>query len=231
MPTDRQDTAGLHAKWLVAGLLFLGTLVNYFDRLAMPTVAPALRQDYGFTNVQFSLIFNAFLLFYALSMWVWGGVFDRIGNRAGFSVAVLIWSLAEASTGLARNLGGFCVARAFLGAGEAGNWPGATRTIAAWFPARQRALAMGLANAGASLGPALGIPLILGLKSALGWRAVFFTTGGVGLVWLALWLALYPPNNAAVPAARPAPVPLRALLKTREARGIILARFLGDPVW
>jgi ACS family hexuronate transporter-like MFS transporter len=222
-------------RWVIIALLFLGTVINYFDRLALPTLAPVLRAEFKLTNVDYAWIANAFLLVYALSMFVWGAVFDRIGNRAGFAVAVVIWSLAEMGTAAARGGASLGSLRGGLGLGEAGNWPGATRTIAAWFPARQRALGMGIANTGASLGPALAIPLIIWLRDALGWRAVFLVTGALGFVWLALWLLLCPkgetnPRTAVAMAASP-PVPWSVLLRRREVWGIVTARFLGDPIW
>ena len=229
--------AGHPWRWVLITLILLATVVNYFDRLALPALAPVLRAEFGLSNVAYAWVANAFLIVYALSMFMWGAVFDRIGNRAGFTIAVVLWSLAEMGTGAARSVAGLCGLRAMLGLGEAGNWPGATRTIAEWFPVRQRALAMGIANTGASLGPTLAIPLILWLRGAFGWRAVFVITGAMGFVWLALWLALYPSRTGTLGAARapdPArtmPVPWGVLLRRREAWGIIGARFLGDPIW
>jgi ACS family hexuronate transporter-like MFS transporter len=232
-------------RWVIITLIFLGTVVNYFDRLALPTLAPVLREEFKLTNLQYAWIANAFLIVYALSMFLWGAVFDRLGNRLGFAIAVVIWSVAEIGTAAARGVASFCGLRALLGLGEAGNWPGATRTIAAWFPARQRALGMGIANTGASLGPAMATPLILAIYTAWGWRMVFIATGALGFVWLVLWLALYPKNEtaaeaASAPSAAPSPAPAVAaappvpwpvLLRRREVWGIILARFFGDPIW
>src|SRR3954468_22279937 len=101
-------------RWVIIGLIFLGTVVNYFDRLALPTLAPVLRTEFKFTNVQYAWIANAFLLVYALSMFVWGAVFDRLGNRAGFAIAVVIWSIAEMATSAARGLGRFCGLRGLV---------------------------------------------------------------------------------------------------------------------
>ena len=230
-------------RWVIIALIFLGTIINYFDRLALPTLAPVLRAEFKLSNVDYAWIANAFLLTYALSMFLWGAVFDRMGNRRGFAVAVVIWSIAQIGTAAARGVASLAGLRALLGLGEAGNWPGATRTIAAWFPVRQRALAMGIANTGASLGPAFAIPLIIWMSSDFGWRAVFVITGVMGFGWLALWLALYPKNElgGTVPAPASAstltsapvhpPVPWGVLLRRREAWGIITARFLGDPIW
>jgi ACS family hexuronate transporter-like MFS transporter len=223
---------------VIIALIFLGTVINYFDRLALPTLAPVLRAEFKLTNVDYAWIANSFLLVYALSMFLWGAVFDRIGNRLGFAVAVVVWSVAQIGTAAARGVASLCVLRGLLGLGEAGNWPGATRTIAAWFPARQRALGMGIANTGASLGPAFAIPLIIWMRDDFGWQAVFVITGAMGFVWLALWLALYPKNeraaaDAAAVSATPQhpPVPWAVLLRRREVWGIVVARFFGDPIW
>ena len=225
-------------RWVIIALIFLGTIINYFDRLALPTLAPVLRTEFKLTNFDYAWIANAFLIVYALSMFVWGAVFDRIGNRLGFAVAVVVWSVAEMSTAAAHGVASLCGLRGLLGLGEAGNWPGATRTIAAWFPARQRALAIGIANTGASLGPAFAIPLIVWMRDDFGWRAVFVITGAMGLVWLVLWLALYPKSERVESAAgevsnapQHPPVPWGGLVRSREAWGIIIARFFGDPIW
>ena len=239
LPTVSPDQP-VRWRWVIITLLFLGTVVNYFDRLAIPTLAPVLRKEFSLTNVEYSWIANAFLVMYAVTMFVWGAVFDRLGNRTSFSIAVVIWSIAEMATGAARGMASFCGLRGLLGLGESGNWPGATRTIAAWFPARQRALGMGIANAGASLGPALATPLIVWVYEAFGWRMVFVATGALGLVWLAFWLALYPrakgPRGtasaaSAAPHAHHPAVPWSVLLRRREVWAIVLARFFGDPIW
>lgn len=221
-------------RWVIIGLIFLGTTVNFLDRLAIPVLSPILQREFQLTNVQYSWIANSFLLAYAFSMFGWGLIFDRLGNRTGFSIAVVLWSVAEIGHALARGLGSLCALRGLLGLGESGNWPGATRTIAAWFPPRQRALGMGIANTGASLGPALAPPLILWLQFHFGWRTVFVVTGGLGFVWLALWLVFYPQHGSvrgsAVSERHPA-IPWRILLRRREVWGIVLARFFGDPIW
>ena len=225
-------------RWVIIALIFLGTVINYFDRLALPTLAPVLRAEFKLSNVDYAWIANAFLLVYALSMFLWGAVFDRIGNRLGFALAVVIWSVAQVGTAAARGVASLGFVRGVLGLGEAGNWPGATRTIAAWFPARQRALGMGIANTGASLGPAFAIPLIIWMRDDFGWRAVFVITGAMGFVWLALWLLFYPktesaggPASASVAATSAQPVAWGVLLRRREVWGIVTARFLGDPIW
>jgi ACS family hexuronate transporter-like MFS transporter len=215
----------------VVGLLFLATLINYIDRQALSLLAPTINKELGLSNFAYSTITAYFLAAYALAMWVFGAVFDRLGNRRGFCVAVSLWSLAAAAHALVGSLNGFRAVRFVLGASESGNWPGATRTVAAWFLARQRALAMGLVNCGAALGSAVAPPAVLALQAAYGWRAAFVATGSLGFLWLVAWLAVHPRDGQGRAPARTTPVPWAVLLRRREVWGIVLARFFGDPIW
>jgi ACS family hexuronate transporter-like MFS transporter len=234
----RSDLGGTAWRWVIIALIFSGTLINYIDRLTVAVLGPVLRSELHLSNTQYGAIQSSFLFTYALSMWLWGAVFDRLGNRRGFSWAIAIWSVAEIGHAFARGLASFSLLRGFLGIGEAGNWPGATRTIAAWFNARQRAVAMGIANTGASLGPVVAPPIVVWLQLTYGWQTAFVATGCLGFVWLIAWLLLYPRTEQAEPrrettsaaAAAPA-IPWRVLLRRREVWGIVLARFLGDPIW
>jgi ACS family hexuronate transporter-like MFS transporter len=213
----------------VLALLFGATLVNYIDRQTVSVLAPVLKQALHLSNEQYATIGTAFLVAYALSMWLFGGVFDRVGNRTGYALAVGGWSAAAMSHALVSSLGGLQVVRFALGVGESGNWPGATRTIAAWFSPRQRALAMGIVNTSAALGPALALPVVVGLQARWGWRAAFVATGSLGLLWVVAWLLIYPRGQRAATGA--APVPWSILLRRRQVWAIILARFFGDPIW
>jgi ACS family hexuronate transporter-like MFS transporter len=204
-------------------------LVNYIDRQTVAVLAPVLKQALHLSNFQYGTIGTTFLAAYALSMWLFGGVFDRVGNRAGYTLAVGLWSVSAVSHAFVRGLGGLRAVRFALGVGESGNWPGATRTIAAWFLPRQRALAMGIVNTSAALGPAIALPLVAALQLKWGWRAAFIATGSLGFLWIAAWLWVYPSGGQATAAA--APVPWRALLRRRQVWGIVLARFFGDPIW
>lgn len=241
--SDAAATAARPWRWVIIGLIFLGTLINYIDRQTISVLAPVVKHDLGLNNTQYGLIGTVFLFTYALSMWVWGAVFDRLGNRRGYALAILIWSIAEIGHGFSRGLASLSTLRGVLGLGEAGNWPGASRTIAAWFPARQRAVAMGIANFGASIGPALAPPFIVWLQLAYGWKTAFVATGALGFAWLVAWLSLYPkndtPNSLAIekplPASSslaPAPrVPWPVLFRQRPFWGIVLSRFFGDAIW
>jgi ACS family hexuronate transporter-like MFS transporter len=243
-PVSSSPLSGEHPlRWIIIALLFFGTLINYIDRQTISVLGPVVRHDLGLTNTEYGLIGTVFLFTYALSMWIWGAVFDRLGNRRGFAVAIVIWSVAEIGHAFARGLGSLSVMRGILGVGESGNWPGATRTIAAWFSARQRALAMGLCNTGASIGPALAPPIIVWLQLSYGWKTAFIATGALGFVWLAAWLSFYPKHLEGAATARTstreAPgetaavqqVSWKVLVGRREFWGIVLARFFGDAIW
>jgi ACS family hexuronate transporter-like MFS transporter len=214
----------------VLALLFAATLVNYIDRQTVAVLAPVLKQALHLSNVQYATVGTAFLAAYALAMWLFGGVFDRVGNRMGYALAVGVWSGAAIGHAFVRGLAGLQAVRFVLGAGESGNWPGATRTIAAWFRPGQRALAMGIVNTSAALGPALALPLVTLLQLRWGWRAAFVTTGSLGLLWIAVWLVVYPAAGRGQ-AREGVPVPWRVLLRRRQVWAIILARFFGDPIW
>jgi len=217
-------------RWAVVSLLFLATLINYIDRQSLSVLAPWINKELGLSNFAYSTVTAWFLAAYALAMWIFGAVFDRLGNRRGFGIAISLWSLAAAAHALVGSLNGFRAVRFALGASESGNWPGATRTVAAWFAPRQRALAMGLVNCGAALGSAIAPLAVLPLYAAYGWRAAFLATGSLGFLWLVAWLAVHPRDERRGPARAPA-IPWPVLLRRREVWGIVVARFFGDPIW
>lgn len=218
-------------RWAIVSLLFFATLINYIDRQTVSVLAPVLQKALSLSNLDYATIGTAFLFAYTASMWIWGAVFDRLGNKSGFVAAISLWSLAAAGHALVSTLMGFRLVRAALGASESGNWPGATRSVAAWFPPRERALAMGIVNCGAALGSAVAPPVVLGLQSRYGWQTAFLVTGGLGFVWLAVWLAVYPTTAAERGPMRPRAVAWKVLLRRREVWGIVLGRFFGDPIW
>ncbi len=217
-------------RWGIVSLLLAATLVNYIDRQTVSVLAPTLQRELTFSTRQYAVITSLFLITYALTMWLWGTVFDRIGNRKGMTGALGWWSLAEAAHALALGPVSLGAARAALGAGESGNWPGVTRTIAAWFAEKERALAMGIVNCGAALGSAIAAPLIVYAYLAVGWRATFVATALLGLGWVLAWLRVYPRGSERVLVGAE-PVPLGPLVRDRRVWGIILGRFFGDPIW
>ena len=232
-------------RWRVATLLFLATLINYLDRQALSLLAPLLRDRYHFSNTDYSRIVFAFLLAYTIMQAGSGRLMDRLGTRRGFSLTIAFWSAAAMLHAAASSVVGFAVARFLLGFGEAGNWPGAVKVIAEWFPARQRGAAVGFFNSGSIVGALIAPLCVPWLALTFGWRAAFLATGVVGFLWLIPWLRFYrspeehpriSPEELALihadagPAPRP-PAPWRALFRHRAVWALLLGRMLADPVW
>jgi ACS family hexuronate transporter-like MFS transporter len=216
-------------RWVVCALLFFATTINYMDRQILGILAGTLEREIGWTESAYGLIVMMFQAAYAVGLLVFGRVLDRIGTRAGYVLAIGVWSIAAAAHGAARSALGFGLARAALGFGEAGNFPAAVKSVAEWFERRERAFAVGVFNSGSNIG-AIVTPLVVPwITLRYGWRWAFILTGAVGLVWVAAWLAIYRPRPAADDSA--ATVPWRNLLGLRETWAFLLARFLTDPVW
>lgn len=240
-----------HLRWWIGGLLFASTVVNFIDRQTLSVLAPILKQEYFWTNTQFATILIAFRVAYTIMQSVSGRVLDRLGTRRGLAWSVAFYSVVAGLTATARGLAGFRVFRFLLGAGEAANWPGATKAVSEWFPAKERAWAVALFDSGSSIGGALAPVLVLFLHRAFGsWRPAFLLTATLGGVWLLAWRALYhsPETHPRISAEEleyiqkgrassvesgPAlpNVAWRDLLRYRQAWGIMLGRFLLDPYW
>jgi ACS family hexuronate transporter-like MFS transporter len=186
-------------RWWVAIMLCAVTMIGYVDRLALSVAAPVIRKEFGFTNEQYGLITFAFLLTYAFGQLLLGPVIDRLGSKRSLSLAVFWWSVASCVHALARSVGGFFAARAFLGITEAVNFPAAYKVVAEWFPRAERSLASGFITAGTGLGAIVAPPLIAfligafdalharGLSPIHGWHAAFVVPGVLGLVWVWVW--------------------------------------------
>lgn len=250
-----------HLRWWIIGLIAVATVINYVDRTSLAVMWPSISADTGLTKGDYANIVSAFMICYALGQAVSGRIFDRVGTRFGFVLSVTVWSLACAGHALARSLTTLSLARGILGFSEAGNWPGATKAVAEWFPRHERALAQGIFNAGASLGAVVSAPLIALLFAHFGWRATFIVVGALGLIWLVPWwiLARSTPDQhpwvspeerahilgervgtdaapatavASTPAAAIAPAAsLGSLLSHRESWAVIISRFFLDPIW
>ena len=236
-------TVGL--RWWIAALIFLATLINFVNRLTVSILAPVITTRLHLSATQFASITNSFLIAYTASQALSGRLYDRIGNRRGFSLSIVVWSLASMLHAFATGLLSLSVLRFVLGLGEAGNWPGAAKVIAEWFPARERALGMAIFNSGTSLGSVIAPPLIVALEQRFGWQAAFLALGATGFAWLVLWLAFYHPpgQHPAISSAELAWIRAdraqeagaapgwKALLRYRQTWAIVLARFCADPVW
>jgi len=179
-------------RWLIIGLVFLATLINYIDRLTVSVLAPLITKDLNLSNTEFGGIATWFLFAYTISQGLSGKLYDRVGIKKGFSISIIVWSLAAMAHRFAVGLGSLSAFRFVLGLGEAGNWPGAAKTVAVWFPARERALAMAIFNSGAAIGAIVAPPLIVALTAYFGhWQQTFVVTGALGFLWLALWWLVY----------------------------------------
>ena len=231
-------------RWVICGLLFFATTINYVDRQVLGFLAPDLQRAIGWNEAQYGFIVTSFQAAYAISLLVIGRIMDRLGTRKGFSLAIVIWSLAAMGHALARSAFGFGVARFALGLGEGGNFPAAIKTVAEWFPKKERALATGIFNAGSNLGPII-VPLTVPwIVFHYGWQAAFIATGAVGFLWLILWLPVYrrpeehprvsPEELAHIKSDPPEPttrVPWTRLLPHRQTWAFAIGKFMTDPVW
>jgi MFS transporter, ACS family, aldohexuronate transporter len=178
-------------RWWIISLVFLATLINYIDRLTISVLAPTITRELGLTNTEFGGIVTWFLLAYTISQGLSGKLYDRVGTRLGFTFSIITWSVAAIAHAFARGITSLSLFRFVLGFGEAGNWPGAAKAVAEWFPVRQRALGMAIFNSGAAIGSILAPPLIIWLQTRYGWQTTFILTGALGLGWLVLWLLFY----------------------------------------
>jgi ACS family hexuronate transporter-like MFS transporter len=233
-------------RWWIIGLIFLATLINFIDRLTISVLAPVITAQLGLSNIEFASITTSFLAAYTVSQGLSGKLYDRIGTKRGFTLSILVWSLAACAHAFARGLISLLALRFLLGVGEAGNWPGAAKVIAEWFPVHERAFAMGIFNSGVAIGNIVAPPLIVFLQIRFGWQTAFLVTGGLGFVWLVLWLMFYETPERHTSLSREEYVHIkygsendtdserfswRRLLKYRQVWAIVLARFVTDPVW
>src|SRR5262245_43192193 len=178
-------------RWLMIGLVFLATVINYIDRQTVSVLKTSISQDLGLSNADYAAVQNSFLLFYGISQMVSGRLYDVIGTRLGFIFSIVVWSAAALAHATARTAAPSGVFRAALGFGEAGNWPGAAKVVGEWFPVHERAFGIGIFNTGAAVGGALSPPIIAWLATNYGWRSAFVITGALGFIWLALWLVMF----------------------------------------
>lgn len=243
-------------RWVIISLVFFATLINYIDRLTVAVLAPLITEKLHLTNTEFGGIATWFLFAYTISQSLSGKLYDRIGIKKGFSVSIVVWSLAAMAHYFATGLRSLSVFRFVLGLGEAGNWPGAAKTVGEWFPARQRALGMAIFNSGAAIGSIVAPPLIVGITAYFDnrWQDTFVFTGLLGFIWLIVWWLVYdsPEKHkwltreeyalihedetaAPIPGELPEsdlPAPgWFELLRYRQTWGIVVARFLVDPIW
>lgn len=218
-------------RWVIAGLLFTATLLNYLDRQVLALVSPVLRVNFSLSAAEYARLLNAFLLGYTVMQVLTGWIVDLLGARKGLLVAMVWWSLAGAAAAAAGSPFELAICLCLMGAGEAANWPTAVKAIREWFPPATRAIAVGFFNAGSSTGAVLAPLIVTALTIHFSWRIAFLFCGLLGLFWIFPWRSAYvqPPFDEESSEAQ-SPRRLGFLLDKR-AWGVILARFFGDSIW
>ncbi|MEC9065669.1 MFS transporter [Altererythrobacter marinus] len=239
-------------RWTIVALVAVATVINYIDRGALGLLWPEISQDLGMSKLDYAIILNVFTFAYAFGQTLFGKIFDWIGTRLGFVLSIVVWSAATILHAFARGLFSFALFRALLGVSEAGNWPGATKANAEWFPIRERALAQGIFNSGAAIGGIVSAPVVAYLFVFLeSWQATFIAIGALGFLWLVPWLIVYKTGPEAHPwlSAEERDYILTGqrdletnevvtyapsageILSRKESWGVILASFFLDPIW
>jgi len=231
-------------RWTICALLFFATTINYIDRQVIGLLKPTLALEMNWTEIDYSNIVLAFSDSYAIGLLLMGRVMDWLGTKRGFSFALIFWSLAAMAHALARGVYGFAAARFALGLGEAGNFPASIKTIAEWFPKKERALATGIFNAGSNVGAVITPLLVPWITITYGWQWAFIATGLLGFFWLGSWWVSYkrPEDHPKVSAEELAliqsdppdavtPIKWARLIPHRQTWAFAIAKFMTDPVW
>lgn len=223
------------AKWYFVVMVMIAIAISYFDRQTLPIAISAIQKTIPLTNLNFAWLQSAFLLAYALLYAGGGRLLDLLGTRTGFLIIMLWWSIACALHGVANSFSFLLVTRFLLGMGEGGGFPAATRVVAEWVPTARRSTAMGLINAGTSVGAVLAPPLIGAILIASNWRIVFFAAGALGILWVIWWWAAYPasikPLRGPIQTSDDTPTKWATLLKIRQVKIFVFAKFMSDAAW
>lgn len=238
-------------RWWIIGLIGLATVINYIDRSTLAMMWPSISEDLGMTKNDYAIILNVFMVAYALGQLFSGRLFDKIGTRMGYVVAIAVWGVSSFMHAFARGILSFSFFRVTLGLGEAGNWPGAVKSNAEWFPVKERAIAQGIFNSGASLGAVIAPPLIAVLWAAFGWQVTFMIVGSFGILWLIPWLIV----NKKLPKDHPwitekekeyilagqhdvdksgkevKGLTMKQILSHKESWAVLASRFFLEPIW
>lgn len=236
-------------RWWIIGLVCTLTVINYIDRMTLSVLAPTIREQFGMSNASYSRVVTTFLLGYTISQALSGRIFDKIGTRVGFMLFVGIWTVASMLHSTARSVVQLGLFRFILGFGEAGNWPGAAKVVAEWFPVRERAFGMAIFNSGASIGAVVAPPAIAFVALNYGWRKAFFIGASLSTLVMIAWYLFYRvpaehPNlseeerqhiasdqPSADAAAAQTKRPWASLFRHRQVWAVIAARFFSDPIW
>ncbi|MGB9747532.1 MAG: MFS transporter [Bacteroidales bacterium] len=232
-------------RWTICALIFFATTVNYLDRQVIGILKPLLKTDLGIGEAEYGYIVTAFQLAYAIGMIFAGRIIDKIGTKIGYALSLILWSIAAMAHALAKGPVGFGAARAFLGISEAGNFPAAIKTVAEWFPKKERALATGIFNSGTNIGAIIAPIVVPWLAEKWGWQMAFIATGAIGFIWLIFWFIFYevPEKQKRLSSAELAyiksdqeseektSIPWLTLLKYRQTWAFVIGKFLTDPIW
>jgi MFS transporter, ACS family, hexuronate transporter len=222
----------MRMRWVIVGLLFFATTINYLDRAILGVILPEIRDKFHFGLPFYGLIQMCFQFAYAGGSLLGGYFLDRFGTRVGYGLAATLWSLAATLNAFAGGAFQFLSYRTVLGLGESANFPACSKAAAEWFPPDERATAMGIVNAGTNLANIFGPPLFILIALTLGWQACFAIMGGLGFLWLPVWFLTYRlPKQAGLAMAPGAKLSISEVMKYRQAWGYGLAKFLTDPVW
>lgn len=242
-----QAPQNLNIRWWMLSLVFLATTINYLDRQVMGLLKPVLEKEFSWDEKDYSYIVMAFTTTYAIGYMAMGRFIDKVGTKIGYAVSLIVWSLASIGHGLVKSTIGFIIARSTLGISEAGNFPAAIKSVAEWFPKKERALATGIFNSGATVGAILApllVPFILG---HYGWRQTFVWIGALGMIWIILWWKFYAvpektknlskeelqyiKSDQAEKAEEKTKIPLSELLRYKVTWSFAIGKMLTDPIW
>ena len=239
-------------RWWIIGLIFIATVINYIDRTAFALLWPKMGEDLGMDNSDYAFMLNIFMVTYAVSKFLSGRLYDKIGTRIGFIASIVVWSLAAAFHAVARGVISLSVVRGLLGLGEAGLWPGAVKSNGEWFPVKQRALAQGIFNSGASIGNVIAPIIIVYLYAQFGWKSTYIILGAVGLLWVIPWYIVNKTKpedhpwitdeerklilddrieNNIVEDKNAQSLSILKILSYKQPWGVLLCRFFIEPIW
>ncbi|HEU4995646.1 MAG TPA: MFS transporter [Gemmatimonadaceae bacterium] len=241
-------SAVLGYRWRIVALLFFATTINYVDRQVLGILAPTLQRELSWSETDYGAIVSWFSFAYGIGLLLTGRILDAVGTRIGFSVAIVTWSFAAMAHAIARSVTGFGLVRGLLGLGESANFPAAIKTVAQWFPQKERALAVGIFNAGSNVGAIVAPLVVPWIALTLGWRWAFIITGAIGFVWLVFWLATYrePEHHARVSreelqhirrdetrevTSTSNDVSWLQVLRQRQTWAFVVGKTMTDPVW
>jgi ACS family hexuronate transporter-like MFS transporter len=248
-PVEQMNEAIGKYRWTICGLIFFATTINYIDRNVISFMKSTFTTQLGWTDGDYTDVEITFKIFYALGMLGAGRIIDKLGTKIGYGLYTLLWSIAGIATALVNTVAGFKIVRGALGLTEAGNFPAAIKTVAEWFPKKERALATGIFNSGANIGAIvtpLAVPWII---TNLHWQWAFIVTGLLGIVWLAFWMKYYeiPSRHKKLKAAEHAYIlsdrdevvetsetpklSWSRLLGYKQTWAFIIGKFLTDPIW